>query len=130
MHFIQVREKLHVILCFSPMAPEFRNRARKFPALVSCTVIDWFQPWPKEALSSVGTRFLSASCYLGGEGIRAGVEQFMMNSFEGVNAMCTKVGGFPALHGARFKMRTISSCLVYSSVWLWYYSLPIRKWSS
>ncbi|CAM9542145.1 unnamed protein product [Laminaria digitata] len=86
----QVREKLHVILCFSPMAPEFRNRARKFPALVSCTVIDWFQPWPKEALASVGTRFLAKSCYLDGEGIRAGVEQFMMKSFEGVNAMCTK----------------------------------------
>lgn len=91
-HTRQVREKLHVILCFSPMAPEFRNRARKFPALVSCTVIDWFQPWPKEALASVGTRFLSKSCYLDGEGIRAGVEQFMMKSFEGVNAMCTKVG--------------------------------------
>ena len=73
------------------MAPEFRNRARKFPALVSCTVIDWFQPWPKEALASVGTRFLAKSIYLEGEGVRTGVEQFMMNSFEGVNAMCTKV---------------------------------------
>lgn len=74
------------------MAPEFRNRARKFPALVSCTVIDWFQPWPKEALASVGSRFLAKSIYLDGEGVRAGVEQFMINSFEGVNTMCTKVG--------------------------------------
>lgn len=74
------------------MAPEFRNRARKFPALVSCTVIDWFQPWPREALASVGTRFLADSTHLDGEGVRTGVEQFMMNSFEGVNAMCTKVG--------------------------------------
>lgn len=73
------------------MAPEFRNRARKFPALVSCTVIDWFQPWPKEALASVGTRFLAQSCYLD-EGVRVGVEQFMMASFEGVNVMCSKVG--------------------------------------
>ncbi len=88
---VQIKENLHVILCFSPMAPEFRNRARKFPALVSCTVIDWFQPWPKEALASVGTRFLAKSIYLEGEGVRTGVEQFMMNSFEGVNAMCTKV---------------------------------------
>lgn len=87
----QVRENLHVILCFSPMAPEFRNRARKFPALVSCTVIDWFQPWPKEALASVGTRFLAKSNYLDGAGVRAGVEQFMINSFEGVNTMCAKV---------------------------------------
>lgn len=88
----QIRENLHVILCFSPMAPEFRNRARKFPAVVSCTVIDWFQPWPKEALASVGTRFMAKSIYLDGEGVRAGVEHFMINSFEGVNTMCTKVG--------------------------------------
>ncbi|CAM9114065.1 unnamed protein product, partial [Sphacelaria rigidula] len=88
-YFIQqIREKLHVILCLSPMAPEFRRRARKFPALVSCTVIDWFQPWPKEALASVGTRFLANNEYLSGEGIREGVEKFMINSFEGVNVMC------------------------------------------
>lgn len=93
----QIRENLHVILCFSPMAPEFRNRARKFPALVSCTVIDWFQPWPKEALASVGTRFMAKSIYLDGEGVRSGVEQFMINSFEGVNTMCTKVGR-PSVH--------------------------------
>lgn len=80
-----------MILCFSPMTPGFRNRARKFPALVSCTVIDWFQPWPKEALASVGTRFLATSVYLDGEGVRVGVENFMINSFQGVNTMCSKV---------------------------------------
>ncbi|CAM9153876.1 unnamed protein product [Ectocarpus fasciculatus] len=98
-HFIQqIRENLHVILCFSPMAPEFRNRARKFPALVSCTVIDWFQPWPKEALASVGTRFLAKSIHLDGDGVRAGVEQFMIHSFEGVNTMCTKFLAAEARH--------------------------------
>lgn len=80
-----------MILCFSPMAPEFRNRARKFPALVSCTVIDWFQPWPREALASVGMCFLAKSEYLNGEGVRAGVAEFIITSFEGVNAMCTRV---------------------------------------
>jgi dynein heavy chain len=25
---------------------EFRSRARKFPAIINCTVIDWFHPWP------------------------------------------------------------------------------------
>lgn len=39
----------------------------------------------------MGTRFLAKSIYLDGEGVRAGVEQFMINSFEGVNTMCTKV---------------------------------------
>jgi dynein heavy chain len=32
---------------------------RKFPAIVNCTVIDWFQPWPHEALFSVGKRFMA-----------------------------------------------------------------------
>ena len=33
-------------------------RTRRFPALVNCVVIDWFQPWPEEALTSVSKRFL------------------------------------------------------------------------
>jgi len=41
----KVRKNLHMSLCFSPSA-DFRARARKFPALVNSTVIDWFQPWP------------------------------------------------------------------------------------
>lgn len=37
----KVRQNLHMSLCFSP-ASDFRARARKFPALVNSTVIDWF----------------------------------------------------------------------------------------
>ncbi len=55
----KVRKHLHVVLAFSPVGDDFRTRARKFPALVNCTVIDWFQPWPKEALYSVGKTFLA-----------------------------------------------------------------------
>ena len=55
----KVRKYLHVCLCFSPVGDKFRIRARNFPALVNCTVIDWFQPWPHEALVSVAGRFLS-----------------------------------------------------------------------
>ena len=35
------------------------DRARKFPALINCTNIDWFHEWPEEALVSVSQRFLS-----------------------------------------------------------------------
>jgi dynein heavy chain len=38
-----VRKYLHVVLCFSPVGDKFRIRARNFPALINCTVIDWFQ---------------------------------------------------------------------------------------
>ena len=52
------RKFLHVILCFSPVGDKFRVRARQFPALVNCTVFDWFHGWPHEALVSVASRFL------------------------------------------------------------------------
>ena len=42
--YLQVRKYLHVILCFSPVGDKFRIRARQFPALVNCTVIDWSVP--------------------------------------------------------------------------------------
>ncbi|KAB7494338.1 Dynein heavy chain 1, axonemal [Armadillidium nasatum] len=34
-------------------------RARQFPAIISCTTIDWFHEWPPEALFSVSERFLT-----------------------------------------------------------------------
>ena len=42
--FIQiVRDQLHVALTMSPIGDSFRNRIRKFPAIVNCCTIDWFQ---------------------------------------------------------------------------------------
>lgn len=82
----QLRQRLHLCLCFSPVGDDFRNRARKFPALVNCTVIDWFQPWPHEALLSVGREKLrEINDLLGPEDSRAGIENFMPYSFQSVN---------------------------------------------
>ena len=41
----EVRTNLHD-LCFSPIGDPICVRARRFPSLVNCVVIDWFQPWP------------------------------------------------------------------------------------
>eukprot|EP00435_Cladocopium_sp_Y103_P017749 s2691_g4.t1 len=61
----RIRKNLHMSLCFSPVGDAMRNRARKFPALVNCTVIDWFQPWPMDALYNVGAKFLEPIEQLG-----------------------------------------------------------------
>ncbi|KXS10801.1 hypothetical protein M427DRAFT_103173 [Gonapodya prolifera JEL478] len=53
-----VRKNLKVVLCFSPVGNTLRSRCRKFPAIVNCTMIDWFQEWPEEALKSVANRFI------------------------------------------------------------------------
>lgn len=50
--------RVQVILCFSPVGSVLRVRARKFPAVVNCTAIDWFHEWPEDALVSVSARFL------------------------------------------------------------------------
>ncbi|CAG5117459.1 unnamed protein product, partial [Candidula unifasciata] len=41
-----------------PLGEIFRARLRQFPALVNCCTIDWFSPWPADALRSVALRFL------------------------------------------------------------------------
>lgn len=59
-HFLlnRVRDCLHIVLSFSPVGSKFRERARKFPALFSTCTIDWFLPWPEEALASVAQNFI------------------------------------------------------------------------
>ncbi|XP_017082814.2 dynein heavy chain 17, axonemal [Drosophila eugracilis] len=59
-YFVEkVRRLLKVVLCFSPVGQTLRVRARKFPAIISRTAIDWFHEWPKSALESVSQKFLN-----------------------------------------------------------------------
>ena len=54
----RIRDCLHIVLSFSPVGSKFAERARKFPALSSACTIDWFLPWPEEALVSVSHSFI------------------------------------------------------------------------
>ncbi|XP_009290539.2 dynein axonemal heavy chain 11 isoform X1 [Danio rerio] len=54
----RVRHQLKVVLCMSPVGNALRLRVRRFPALLSCTTLDWFQEWPQEALQSVSLKYL------------------------------------------------------------------------
>ncbi len=77
----RVRDCLHVVLSFSPVGPKFRERARRFPSLFSSCTIDWFLPWPEEALVAVAQKFLrdgSISIHVDGkEEIRNEIEFHM-----------------------------------------------------
>ncbi|XP_069789574.1 dynein axonemal heavy chain 10 isoform X2 [Narcine bancroftii] len=49
---------LHIILGMSPVGDILRTRCRNFPGLVNNTGIDWFLPWPPQALLAVAQAFL------------------------------------------------------------------------
>jgi dynein heavy chain len=55
----KAKTSLHVVLAMSPIGEDFKRRLRMFPSLVNCCAIDWFLPWPKEALQSVAEHFLN-----------------------------------------------------------------------
>ncbi|EHB17858.1 Dynein heavy chain 11, axonemal [Heterocephalus glaber] len=82
----KVRLQLKIILCFSPVGHTLRVRARKFPAIVTCTAIDWFHAWPQAALVSVSRRFIEET-----EGIEAvhkdSISLFMAHVHTSVNEM-------------------------------------------
>ena len=54
----KVRDNLHIVLAMSPAGDNLRVRCRNFPGLISNTNIDWFFPWPEEALNSVAEFYL------------------------------------------------------------------------
>ncbi|XP_041853005.1 dynein heavy chain 10, axonemal [Melanotaenia boesemani] len=49
---------LHIVLGMSPVGDTLRTRCRNFPGLMNNTVIDWFLPWPPQALYAVAESFI------------------------------------------------------------------------
>lgn len=52
------KSNVHIVLAMSPIGDDFKRRLRMFPSLVNCCAIDYFLPWPQEALTSVAQFFL------------------------------------------------------------------------
>ena len=38
----RAKSNMHIVLAFSPIGDAFRERLRKFPALINCCTINWF----------------------------------------------------------------------------------------
>merc|ERR1719502_41772 len=53
------RQHMHIVLAMSPSGSKLQVRCRSFPGLISGCVIDWFYPWPEDALTKVAEFFLS-----------------------------------------------------------------------
>ena len=50
---------LHIVLAMSPVGETLRTRCRNFPGTVNNASIDWFFPWPEQALYAVASVFVS-----------------------------------------------------------------------
>ncbi|XP_037672459.1 dynein heavy chain 10, axonemal isoform X6 [Choloepus didactylus] len=68
---------LHIVLGMSP-GDTLRTRCRNFPGLVNNTGIDWFMPWPPQALHAVAKSFLGNNLVIPMENIEDLVEHVVM----------------------------------------------------
>nr|XP_018914608.1 PREDICTED: dynein heavy chain 7, axonemal-like [Bemisia tabaci] len=60
--FLQtVREQLHIMIALNPTDKRFRQRLRKYPALVNCCAINWFHIWANDSLSAIGQKLISSA---------------------------------------------------------------------
>jgi dynein heavy chain len=84
----RVKDCLHMILAFSPVGKLFRERASNFPSLFSQCNIDWFLPWPEEALVSVAQKFLQGFAMDADEETITELEKHMGKCHQIVADMC------------------------------------------
>uniref|UniRef100_A0A5K3EWX0 Dynein, axonemal, heavy chain 5 n=1 Tax=Mesocestoides corti TaxID=53468 RepID=A0A5K3EWX0_MESCO len=87
----RVTRNLHVCLCFSPIGQKFRTRSLRFTGLISGCTMDWFQPWPREALVAVSEHFLEGFAIAGSSDepvIKQALVEIMGTFHERVSTAC------------------------------------------
>ncbi|KAL4494234.1 hypothetical protein ABPG73_018753, partial [Tetrahymena malaccensis] len=73
------KRNLHLVLAFSPVGEAFRRRLRTFPTLVNCTTIDWFLPWPEEALRNTASSHFINVMKIESESTRDGLIEIVVD---------------------------------------------------
>ena len=84
----RVKDCLHTILAFSPVGNKFRERSQKFPSLFSQCTIDWFLPWPEDALVAVSNNYLNDFQMDATVEVKAAIEKHMGKVHDLVNEVC------------------------------------------
>ncbi|XP_040982062.1 LOW QUALITY PROTEIN: dynein heavy chain 10, axonemal [Aquila chrysaetos chrysaetos] len=69
---------LHIVLGMSPVGESLRTWCRNFPGLVNNTGIDWFLPWPPQALYAVAQSFVGNSTRIPSESSKSVIEHMVM----------------------------------------------------
>lgn len=62
-HTEKVRMHLHIVLAMSPTGNSLNQWIRDYPSLVNCSTIDYFFPWPHDALKAVASHFLKENSF-------------------------------------------------------------------
>ncbi|KAM4891097.1 dynein axonemal heavy chain 10 [Sylvia borin] len=69
---------LHIVLGMSPVGEDLRTWCRNFPGLVNNTGIDWFLPWPAQALCAVAQSFLGKNPRIPPENFQSVIDHMVM----------------------------------------------------
>ncbi|XP_071880489.1 dynein axonemal heavy chain 10 isoform X1 [Anas platyrhynchos] len=69
---------LHIVLGMSPVGDNLRMWCRNFPGLVNNTGIDWFLPWPPQALFAVAKSFVGGNTRVPAEISKSVVEHMVV----------------------------------------------------
>eukprot|EP00887_Chlorella_sp_A99_P001633 scaffold8.g1633.t1 len=86
----RVRDRLHSVLCFSPVGKKFARWAQQFPGLINGCTIDWFLPWPEEALTAVSSKLLGSFALECTPEVKAALQRMMASVHMQVTEACVE----------------------------------------
>ena len=84
------KANLHMVICMSPVGEDFRRRLRTFPTLVNCTTIDWFLPWPEEALVSTASNHFKENMKIPDEDVRKSLVEISVDMQLRIRKLCQR----------------------------------------